>query len=261
MKKVSIIILLLISALFSVKAQYSTLNAHSHNDYSNDIPFWLAYYNHFGSIEADIFLVEKELFVAHDMPDIKPDRTLDMLYIQPIVKLVRHNEGKAWNDHTSSFQLMIELKTAVKPTLTLLVEKLRNYPDVFDQHVNENGIRIVITGKQPAPSEFSNYPDFIYFDGNLNLKYNEQQLKRIPLYSADLKRFTSWNGEGDIIEKEKVRLKHLIDSVHSLNKKIRFWNAPDVVNAWKTFMDLGVDYINTDHINELSEFLNDREKK
>lgn len=35
---------------------YSTINAHSHNDYENPIPFHTAYDNTFGSIEADIFL-------------------------------------------------------------------------------------------------------------------------------------------------------------------------------------------------------------
>ena len=261
MKKILITILLLISALFSVKAQYSTFNAHSHNDYSNDIPFWLAYYNHFGSIEADIWAVEGELFVAHSKSEIRPEQTLDALYIQLIVKLVRHNKGKAWNDHSSTFQLLIDLKTAVEPTLSLLVEKLRKYPDVFDQHINENAICIVISGNRPEPSGFGNYPDYIYFDGLLNGNYSEQQQKRIALYSENLKRFTSWNGEGDITDKEKVRLKHVIDSIHALNKKIRFWNAPDAINAWKTFIDLGVDYINTDHINELSEYLNNRRKQ
>jgi alkaline phosphatase len=256
MKKVLVTILLLISTLFSVKAQYSTLNAHSHNDYSNDIPFWLVYCNHFGSIEADIWAIERELFVAHDESDIKPEQSLDVLYLQPIVKLVRHNKGKAWSDHSSTFQLLIDLKTAVEPTLSILVEKLKKYPDVFDPHANENAIRIVITGNRPEPSGFSNYPDFIYFDGILDIKYNDQQLKRISLFSEDLEKFSSWRGEGEIPMNDKVCLQHVIDSVHALNKKIRFWNAPDSINAWKTFMNLKVDFINTDHINELAEFLN-----
>lgn len=261
MKKILITILLLISTLYSVKAQYSTLNAHSHNDYSNDIPFWLAYCNHFGSIEADIWAVGKELYVAHNKSDISPDRSLDVLYIQPIVKLVKHNGGNAWNDHSSSFQLLIDLKTDVEPTLSLLVEKLRKYPEVFDPNVNENAIRIVITGNRPEPSGFNNYPDFIFFDGNLARNYNEQQLKRVALYSENLTKFTYWNGKGDLIKRDSIRLQYVIDSVHALNKKIRFWNAPDDINAWKTFINMGIDFINTDHIIKLSEYLNNRGKQ
>jgi alkaline phosphatase len=256
MKKIKITALLIVCTLIPVKAQYSTLNAHSHNDYANEIPFSMAYNNHFGSIEADIWEVNGDLLVAHNRSDINPERTLDVLYIQPIVNLVRTNMGKAWNDHYSTFQLMIDLKTATEPTLSTLVTMLKKYPDVFDPGVNENAIRIVITGNRPDPSEFSKYPDFIYFDGLIDQKYNEQQLMRIALFSENLKNITSWNGEGSIIEKEKIRLQNVIDSVHSLNKKVRFWNAPDNVTAWDTFIKMGIDYINTDHINELAEYLN-----
>jgi alkaline phosphatase len=256
MRKILTTVLMLTAAVLPVMAQYSTLNAHSHNDYANEIPFWMAYNNHFGSIESDIWAVNGELFVAHNRPEIKPERTLDILYIQPIVKLVRANKGKAWNDHASTFQLLIDLKTSVEPVLSLLVEKLKKYPDVFDPGINENAIRIVITGNRPNPSEFSKYPDFIYFDGILNQKYDEQQLKRIALFSENLKNITSWNGEGEIIDKEKIRLQNVIDSVHALNKKVRFWNAPDNVTSWKTFINMGIDYINTDHIIELSDYFN-----
>jgi alkaline phosphatase len=256
MKKIIITLTLFISTILCVNAQYTTLNAHSHNDYANDIPFWLAYYNHFGSIETDIWAVNGELIVSHNKADIKPENSIDALYIQPIVKLVRHNKGKAWNDHPSAFQLLIDLKTPAEPTLSLLAEKLKKYPDVFDLNVNENGIRVVITGNRPTPSEFANYPEFIWFDGILKQYYNEEQLKRVALYSENLRIFTMWPGDKELFPKDKIRLKSVIDSVHSLKKKIRFWNAPDDIFAWKTFMNLGVDYINTDHINELSEFLN-----
>lgn len=254
MKKLLFVILLFIS-LISVKSQYTTLNAHSHNDYEQKSPFYLAYNAHFGSIEADIWAVGGDLFVAHNKSDIKPERSLDSLYIQPIVRLFRKNGGKAWNDHPSTFQLMIDLKTAVEPTLSLLAEELKKYPDVFDSNMNRNAVRIVITGNRPEPSEFSRYPMSISFDGNIKLKYDDQQLGRIALYSENLKEFTSWNGEEAIQSKEEKRLTQIIDSVHSLDKKIRFWNAPDASPAWKTLMNLKVDFINTDHILELSAYL------
>lgn len=261
MKKISIAILFLISSIFSAKAQYSTLNAHSHNDYANVTPFWLAYNNHFGSIETDIWVVDDNLFVAHSRVEIKPEKTLDSLYIQPIVKTFRQNKGKAWSDNSSSFQLLVDLKTETEPALSMLVQKLRNYPDIFDPVVNKNAIRIVITGNRPVPSEFGKYPDFIFFDGLLGQNYTEQQLKRIALYSENIKIFTTWNGEGNMIDKDQIRLHHVIDSVHALNKKIRFWNAPDDINAWNTFMNMGIDYINTDRIIKLSEYLNNRGNK
>ena len=41
-----------------------------------------------------------------------------------------------------------------------------------------------------------------------------------------------------------------------LKKPIMFWEAPDNINAWHTLMRLKVDYINTDRISSLSNFLN-----
>jgi len=256
MKKILIILFVLVSISPAARSQYSTLNAHSHNDYENEIPFRLAYNNHFGSIEADIWAVKGGLYVAHSEREILPERTLDSLYIQPIVRILRQNKGKAWKDNPSTFQLLIDLKTSVAQTLPLLVEKLEQYPDVFNPRKNKNAVRIVITGNRPEPSEFKNYPGFIFFDGNLARKYDKKQLKRIALYSENFRTFSIWNGTGDIAEKEKIRLQNAIDSAHSLKKKIRFWNSPDNPDAWETFMEMGIDFINTDHIVELAEYLN-----
>jgi len=255
MKKILTFILLLFCMFVLAKAQYTTLNAHSHNDYAQKTPFYLAYKAHFGSVEADIWAIKGELFVAHNQSDISATRTLDMLYLQPIVSLFRKNNGKAWKDNPSTFQLLIDLKTDVEPTLSLLIEKLKKYPDVFDPAVNKNAIHVTITGNRPMPSEFVKYPEFISIDGNVILKYDSEQLKRVAMYSENLADFTSWRDSAPIPEKEELRLKQIIDSVHGINKRIRFWNAPDTSNAWKILMDLKVDYINTDHIPELSSYL------
>lgn len=255
MRKLTTALLLILSSLIPVQGQYSTLNAHSHNDYEQKVPFYLAYNAHFGSIEADIWAVNGKLFVAHDSSGINPEKTLESLYLQPVVKLFRGNGGKAWNNQTGTFQLLIDLKTGAEPTLSLLVENLKKYPDVFDIEQNKNGIAVVITGNRPAPADFRKYPAWIRFDGNINLKYDANQLKRVGLYSGNLGNYTSWKGKTPIAEKEEKRLIQIIDSVHGINKKIRFWNAPDTAFAWRTLMRLKVDFINTDHIGELSLYL------
>ncbi len=256
MKRIIFSILLLICIISQSVAQYTTLNAHSHNDYSNDIPFWLAYYCHFGSIEADIWAVNGDLLVAHDRGQIKPELTLEALYIDPIVKLFRHNKGKAWYDFPSAFQLLIDLKTLSEPTLSILAQKLGKYPDVFDPKVNPNAVTVVISGNRPEPAGFAGYPDFIFYDGLLDGNYDSQQLARVPLFSENFSRFSKWRGEGAIPAADRSRIVSVIDSVHALKRKIRFWNAPDGENAWKTFESLGVDYINTDRIIELAGYLN-----
>jgi len=51
MKKILVVFFVLINVLSQVRAQYSTINAHSHNDYANEIPFWLAYNNHYDRLK------------------------------------------------------------------------------------------------------------------------------------------------------------------------------------------------------------------
>jgi len=247
--------LIFLCLAFVASAQYTTINAHSHNDYEQKTPFYLAYNARFGSIEADIWDIKGELFVAHSKSEIAASKTLDILYIQPIVELFKKNDGKVSGDLSYTFQLLIDLKTDVEPTLSLLTEKLKKYPEVFDPAVNKNAVRITITGNRPEPSRFKEYPVFISFDGNVSKKYDPEQLKRVALYSENLVVFTKWRATEAIPEKEEARLKQIIDSVHGINKKIRFWNAPDTQNAWKILMGLKVDFINTDHIPELFTFL------
>ena len=61
---------------------YTTAQAHSHNDYERRGAFQDAYNQQFGSIEADVFLVNDTLYVAHNLKDVKPKRTLSELYIK-----------------------------------------------------------------------------------------------------------------------------------------------------------------------------------
>src|SRR5690606_40312900 len=65
-----------------------------------------------------------------------------------------------------------------------------------------------------------------------------------------------WNGKGRLTMEDLERVKTVIDKTHSLGKPFRFWGAPDSKTAWKAFVDLGVDYINTDMPARSSAYLN-----
>jgi hypothetical protein len=55
--------------------------AHAHNDYEHERPLFDALDRGFKSVEADVWLVDGELLVAHDREDVKPGRTLESLYL------------------------------------------------------------------------------------------------------------------------------------------------------------------------------------
>ncbi|GAB3986117.1 hypothetical protein GCM10028807_02840 [Spirosoma daeguense] len=234
---------------------YSTAQAHSHNDYEQTIPFWQAYDQQFGSIEADIYARDGKLYVAHDSVSITSERTLEALYIKPMVDKVRANKGKIYAGAKHELQWLIDLKSPARLALPLLVQALNAYPDVFGEKAPVN---VVISGNVPSPDQFATYPIWIQFDGRPDVTYTPDQLAHVGLISQDFARYTRWNGKGLIVKKERSKIQDVIRQVHQQGKKIRFWATPDNINTWKTLMNLGADFINTDQIAPLGEFLSKR---
>jgi alkaline phosphatase len=247
-----IVFLVLSLSLSAQPKQYTVANAHSHNDYEKQFPFWNAYSNGFGSIEADIFLLNDELYVAHDTLQLKFHRTLDSIYLLPLQHCIQKNNGFVYSESKRQLQLLIDIKTDAGSTLKKLVEKLKSYPAIINNH----WLKIVITGNRPPPSAFSTYPAYILFDGELNRDYPANALKRIVMMSDNLKLYALWNGVGILPEVDRIKISAAIKKSHQMKKKVRFWNAPDSENAWTQLIKLGVDFINTDNISGLAMFLN-----
>jgi alkaline phosphatase len=252
MKKL-LFIFFLINAIqsFSQPKKYSVANAHSHNDYEQQHPFWLAYTNGFGSIEADIFLHHDKLIVAHTEKELQRNQSLDSLYLKPLESVIKKNNGFPYADKNKELQLLIDIKTDSVKTLNKLIEVLRNFPSI----IQCSKIKITISGNRPSPEKFTSYPFYIYFDGVLSKNYSANALSKIIVLSDNFKNYSTWNGIDSITEKDRQTLHSAVEKAHHLKKKVRFWNAPDNQNAWKTFMHLRVDFINTDNIEKLSTFL------
>ena len=231
--------------------RYTVANAHAHNDYVHPVPFWTAYNAGFGSIEADIFLRDSQLLVAHEEKELVNKRSLEDLYLKPIQSCIEKNKGYVYADSTRQLQLLIDVKTDSIATLNKLITVLQNYPALINNH----SLKLVITGGRPVAADFPTYPSYILFDGNLGIEYSKASLDKIAMLSSSFKNYSLWNGSGKIAVKEKKLLKNEIRKAHALHKPVRFWEAPDVPNAWYQLMHLKADYINTDHINELAAFL------
>lgn len=231
-------------------------NAHSHNDYLQSQPFYTAHGNHFASMEIDVFLEGNELYVAHDKKDIDPKRTLESLYLEPLLRQIKLNGNqKAYKDG-GKLQFMIDLKTAGAPTLKCLEAKLQPIRNYFDVKNNPNAVRLVISGAAPIAAHFRDFDDIFFFDGRPNTAYTIEQLKRVAFFSASLQQFSKWNGLGRMVSKDSLKTKNFVDSVHRLGKPVRFWGNPDTKTCWQLFIKMGVDYLNTDSPAEIAGFLN-----
>src|SRR5947208_14209481 len=74
------------------------IHAHAHNDYEHKRPLLDALDHGFCSVEADIFLVDGKLLVAHEIGQTKPERTLQALYLDPLRERVKANGGRVVKD-------------------------------------------------------------------------------------------------------------------------------------------------------------------
>lgn len=249
--KSTVLIFLLLSIFDSVAQQYTSSSVFAHNDYAKPNPFYNAYYKGVGYIEADIFLSDSNLFVAHVLPEIGMKRTLDALYFSPLQMMILKNKGWAYPDSTMHLTLMIDLKTDGMPTIKRLVERLQSYPEL----VTCPTLEIVISGNVPLPATWDSIPQFIHIDGRPENFYTQEQINRVKLISTNFGSHVKWSGHGKLPMKDELAIKALANDAHSKGKKLRFWAAPDLENSWMTLMKLGVDVIGTDNVDQLVAFI------
>jgi len=238
--------------LMTGKEKYTVANTHSHNDYEQSIPFWMAWQEKFGSIEADIWLQDGRLLVGHNREEIKAGRTLEEYYVRPLLSCVEKNNGHPYADTTRCLQILIDVKADSVAALNALVSLLNKYP-ALAQCVF---IKWVISGNRPSPDLYTSYPSFIAFDGILGHSYTPEALSRIVMMSDDLRSFTRWNGRTELPEADKKSIEAAVTHAHEQHLPVRFWDAPDTPAAWDQLIRLHADYINTDHIRELADYLN-----
>src|SRR5438132_815946 len=83
--------------------------AHAHNDYEHKRPLQDALDHGFCSVEADVFLVDGAMLVGHDQKDLRPERTLEKLYLTPLRERVRANSGRVYRNGPTVY-LLIDVK-------------------------------------------------------------------------------------------------------------------------------------------------------
>ena len=221
---------------------------HSHNDYEQNVPFWKAISAGVSSIEADVFLKNGRLMVAHEPESIIDFKTLKRLYLEPLKESL--DLGLINN---ASLQFLIDIKSEAEPTLDAIIAELLEYPMI----TNSNNISIIISGNRPEISEYFKYPDFISFDyQSLEPIEDSNALSKVGLISLSLRSFTDWNGKGRLIKEDLERVEFAVEKAHSFGKPFRFWATPDSKTTWKAMVGIGVDYINTDAPFECVKYLN-----
>ncbi|MGD9545928.1 MAG: hypothetical protein AB7V45_00140 [Candidatus Krumholzibacteriia bacterium] len=138
----------------------ATLPAYAHNDYLNDRPLQDALDGGFRGVEADYFLVDGELLVAHDIEDLRPGRTLEALYLRPLRE--RIDRLGCVQPGEPVFYLNIESKREGPETYDALHDVLSTYEDILttvrDGEVISGPVQVILVGWFPPLADLAAQP-------------------------------------------------------------------------------------------------------
>ncbi|WP_052847856.1 phosphatidylinositol-specific phospholipase C/glycerophosphodiester phosphodiesterase family protein [Streptomyces avicenniae] len=239
--------------------------AHAHNDYEHPRPLLDALDHGFGSVEADIWLVDGQLLVAHDAVDLDPARTLEALYLDPLAARVRAGRGAVHRGYGPDFQLLIDIKTPGDATYRELSRRLRPYRALFSSasrgRVRTGAVTAVISGDRAAraPMEAERVR-YAFYDGRPEDLGSGVPASFIPLISANWTSLFTWLGSGPFPEAERAALRRYVGAAHAAGQRVRFWATPDLPGpardaVWRELLAADVDHLNTDDLPGLAAFL------
>ena len=231
---------------------------HAHNDYEHKRPLFDALDHGFCSVEADIYLVDGKLLVAHDRSQVRPERTLQSLYLDPLRERVRRNGGRVY-PNGPEVTLLIDLKSEWPQIYPALRRVLQDYKDIlvtFHDGIREtNAILAIITGDRSKAMFDGEKVRYAAFDGEWADLDSTQSADLIPWISGNWYDKFHWRGTGSMPDDERARLKEIVTKAHEQKRKVRFWGSPDQPVFWKELLANDVDLINTDRLEAAQKFL------
>jgi glycerophosphoryl diester phosphodiesterase len=232
--------------------------AHAHNDYEHPRPLFDALAQGFCSVEADIYLVDGQLMVAHNRPDVKPERTLEKLYLDPLRARAKTNHGQVYPEGPP-FWLLIDVKTDAKSTYAALQPVLERYADILsvttEGRFERKAVTIVISGNTARDAIKAQTRRYSSIDGRPPDLDTDASAHLVPWVSENWTKLFKWSGDGPIPAAEKAKLREFVGKAHQQGRLVRFWATPEKSAVWQELHAAGVDLINTDKLAELRKFL------
>jgi glycerophosphoryl diester phosphodiesterase len=235
--------------------------AHAHNDYEHRRPLLEALEQGFCSIEADVWLVDGHLLVAHDLKDARPERTLQRLYLEPLQQRVKENGGRVF-PHGPTITLLVDAKSEATNTYVAIKLALQPYRSILTVYGRErtqtNAVSVIISGNRARELMASESERLAAYDGRLADLDTDAPIHFIPLVSDNWRQHFAWKGtpeEGGMNAEDQKKLRSIVQRAHTRGQRVRFWGMPDTPLVWQAMRDAQVDLINTDDLEALSRFL------
>jgi hypothetical protein len=235
--------------------------AHAHNDYEHRRPLLDALDHGFCNVEADVWLVDGQLLVAHDLKDAKPERTLEKLYLDPLSRRTEQNGGRIFRGGPS-LTLLIDVKSDATNTYVALCKALGRYRTMLTEfrprNTVTNAVTVILSGNRARGLMAKEPVRLAAYDGRLADLASGDSPHLIPLISDNWSAHFKWRAgpeEGSLTETERSKLGQIVKRVHQQGRRLRFWAAPDSMVSWQELLRAEVDLINTDNLGGLQTFL------
>ena len=238
--------------------------AHAHNDYEHERPLFDALDHGFTSVEADVWLVDGELLVGHDQTDLRPGRTLESLYLDPLEHRMLEQHGSIYPGWDGTFQLLIDVKSAAGPTYAAVHDALEDHRTSMTTYkrdgVRQGAVDAVISGNRDLGAMQAQKTRYAGYDGRLSDLGSGLPDEVMPLVSDNWTKHFTWQGVGPMPAAERDKLHAIVDRAHAAGYRVRFWATPDAAlpareAVWQELLAADVDQINTDDLPGLRAFL------
>jgi Glycerophosphoryl diester phosphodiesterase family len=202
-----------------------------------------------------------KVLVAHDPQQLRPGKTLEKLYLEPLRKHLQANQGRLFSS-AAKLYLFIDVKTPARQSYNLLHHLLQRYEDIVTRFTPEQAtdqpVTMVISGNRlPYEVMQEQRERYAVLDGRLEDLDAYPHLT--PFISDDWQKHFRWQGHAGIPSYELEHLQRSVRTAHQHGQKVRFWGTPDKPsnereNLWRTLLEQGVDLISTDDVTGLRDF-------
>ena len=234
------------------------VHAHAHNDYLHQRPLLDALDHGFTSIEADVYLVNGQLLVAHTPTELKPDRTLKRLYLDPLREKARAAHGRIWPGGPA-LTLLIDIKANGEASYRALAKLLAEYDDIIsmfgDERRDAKAVTVIVSGNRAEEMIAADVPRYVGIDGRLSDLDSRASADLLPLISDNWTAHFRWRGEGPFPDAERAKLLDIVRRAHDRGRRVRFWATPEIDALWHELLAAQVDLIGADDLVALGRFL------
>ncbi|KAF2424842.1 hypothetical protein EJ08DRAFT_672221 [Tothia fuscella] len=256
----------------------SPKNIHSHNDYDRDVPLFRALSFGCTGVEADIWLENGDLQVGHTQRNLRPARTLQSLYLNPLMNILSSQNMQNPNVNKSSVPLigvfnrkpqqslilMLDFKSDPSQSFPLVVGQLNVFRDAgylthWDgTHLINGPITIVASGlasKRIDLVQASNHT--IFLDAPLiDLSQSDSPYNSSNSFYASAPLAMAIGGAvplSGLDAEQKKRVETLVKTAQDKGLKSRFWATTAWPiglrdRVWKQLVRRNVGMLNVDDV-------------